>query len=239
MKHLMFFKQNSWKKMVDFNYLKLFLKTNIRMTWGYPKTIFYSERLNSGEKFMLRNYNLFPYYYSYDNQNLTASYSLESSLNEEILSKTTNNDGNMLHEKLLNDYYYLVNQIKSDNELDLDMPFAVLANIINAYNMSCTGQIPVNLELEDHQIEVILNIIDLKLEFADSASLVKILGFLHQRNIRNELSDRILGELLNKQFEPEFTMISNRSPFLFRYEEISNKENKLTQQDFINEGKTY
>lgn len=45
------------------HYLKLFFGTHIKTTYGNPKTIWYSLRYNAGEKFILRNYLMYPYTY--------------------------------------------------------------------------------------------------------------------------------------------------------------------------------
>ena len=77
----------------DISYIKQFLFSNIKTLYTYPKSIWYSLRLNSGEKFMLHNPNIYPYTYNgrysneIDNEPVNQANKLNANLGElEVIS---------------------------------------------------------------------------------------------------------------------------------------------------------
>ena len=63
MQHSFYGKLNKLYRNPSITYISKFLNTNIKTLFTFPKTIWYSLRFNSGEKFILTNTELYPYKY--------------------------------------------------------------------------------------------------------------------------------------------------------------------------------
>ena len=221
------------------SYISKFLNTNIKTLFTFPKTIWYSLRYNSGEKFLLTNTELYPYKYDVvlneeqKNEPIRLSTSLYVGI-KEIQAMQNSSESTTAIEKNKEDVLrnfnslYYINSINKES----DMPVAVYARILYAYVLISNLKLGAKTDKE-----VLRNIYDkflLKIEFADAESISHVLFYLSF--IKDYKSDweLLLNELNNKNFYPEFTKVSTNDPFIFRYQEIFDshlKKKILSEED--------
>ena len=217
------------------SYISQFLKTNVKTVFTYPKTIWYSLRYNSGEKFILTNQELYPYKYDLklneeqkaDPVRLSTTLFVatrELQLVEYLDQKVNKSLKTEIEDSLLetfNELYY-INHLNKD----LDLPAAVFARILYAYVLIKEHNYKVNVELD-----TLNNISDKfakKAEFADAESISQVLHYLaYVQNIKADWGT-LLSELKNKHFLPEFTKVTNSEPHVFRYVEVDHHDMKKT-----------
>lgn len=239
------FKYSTLKKLhfyPEISYIKSFLRSNIKQLFTYPKSIYYSQRYNSGEKFLLRDTNIFPYFYNiHTNQQeesdpLIHSISLLTSTNESFILRYpnlkpnafNNSDANKVNEVFQQNFRQLNNLIttRSDDKEKLDLPVVVFSRILYAATIanSTSSLTRKNLTLDQEGFELCVEKFLEKLEFADSESIANVMFSLsHFRNFESQIWELLCKALNEKLFVPEFTQVSPKEPHVFRYEDIDTK----------------
>ena len=248
MKHAMKYGMDSGLRNLR-GYISAFLKANIRTTFTYPKTIWYSLRYNAGEKFILHSNILYPFKYDIDNSKsqdkepVRLSTSLLTNLLEfQIQAYKENNYTNEKSVKILSTNFqnnlqelYKLFQYNRENE-KFDVPVAVPARVLYSIanlNKIDTGII-INEKFDKEVLQFMVNCFIKKIEFADSDSISQTLYAMNKLNLyENEESwMRIIQALEGKNFEVEFTHVSPYFPLLFRYKEVEEFSRKNL---FVNE----
>lgn len=237
----------------DLSYLKLFIKTNIKFLFTYPKTIWYSQRYNAGEKFILRDTNMFPYYYNIDQNNLeisdpiNISVSLLTATKESFILRYPNikprtfseKDAKKVQENFDKNFEQLNNilNIRLEDHEKLDLPVAVYARILLAAvvaNSNSDKTLKNSLTKEVYEL-CIKKFLD-KIEFADIESISAVIYSLSAFQFFDDNVWKLLiDNLESKSFVPEYTEVVNKSPHIFRYEELdSNGFSSSYLDDFGN-----
>lgn len=228
----------------DISYIKQFFSANIKTLYTYPKSIWYSLRLNYGEKFMLHNPNIYPYTYNgkndneIDNHPVNRASKLNANLGElEVITYLlrTRNES-YLKTKLpryLNEsrteadstYTELVRMINLINSSDLDLPVYVYSQVMYGYNLNSKYKFNTSTDITDKN-DVVTKFMS-KVEYASAEAATNAMAFLvNTNNFDNNVWNKLLQSFASKEFVPEFTQVSNKTPFLFRYKEVDNKELK-------------
>jgi len=238
----------------EIGFLKTFFSANIKTLYTYPKSIWYSLRYNSGEKFLLNNVNLYPYKYNdvYRVQELdlepvglsnrthsniseldTFRYIQSSGyINSTMSIREMNSNVETLKESVNTALTELVNIIRFGGE-NINLPAAVSARIL--YALAKDSQLgfrsPNSHKLEEDDVRNLLSCFTKKIEYADGESLQNVIYALEKSNNYNkELWTTLLNEIKNRQFQCEFTLVSNKAPFLFRYQ-----KNNAFQTDLVDD----
>ena len=239
----------------DISYLKQFFSANIKTLYTYPKSIWYSLRLNHGEKFMLHNTNIYPYNYNFlqdnnvDTDPINRANKLNANLTEfEIL--------NYLISNKVNDQYFtnrmpaILSNVKLETEStyaelirivnlvegkDLNLPVYIYSQIMYGFNVNFKHKFNEKLDVTDKN-KLIEKFIE-KIEYASAEGVVNAMGYLvNTKNYNAEIWNKLVESLENKEFSPEFTKVCNKTPFLFRYQEVEDKSIKQAfLDDFSNE----
>jgi hypothetical protein len=222
-------------------YLAAFLKANIRTTFTYPKTVWYSLRYNAGEKFILHSNILYPYKYDLENthsQNkepVRLSTSLITNIFEHQIQQFKNYNLNIeKNSKKLNSNFdqdfeelYKIFKYNIENE-KFDVPVAVPARVL--YAIANYDKITKNskIEFEKETLEFIVKQFLKKVEYADSDSISQILFAMYKLNMTENADswNKILEVLNEKNFDVEFTHVSPSFPHLFRYNELEEGKRK-------------
>jgi hypothetical protein len=228
----------------DIKYLKQFFEANIRTLYFYPSSIWYSLRLNFGEKFMLFNPNIYPFTYggvSGDqvektpvnqatklSSNLTefeiVTYLLKNRTENYIL-KRLSRDINVIKSETESTYEELVKILNLVEENNIDMPVFVYSQVMNGYNIGCKYKINQSINIIDSN--KLINKFLGKIEYSSGEGIVNAMGYLvNTGNWDHNIWNQLISALNTKEFMPEFTKVCNRSPFLFRYREVDEKEMK-------------
>jgi len=244
MKHFMKYgTEPSFKNFGGF--LSAFLKANIRTTFTYPKTIWYSLRYNAGEKFILHSNILYPFKYdtyvtkSQERDSVRLSTSLLTNVvefqiqphktniyNREKILESLSKDFNSSFDEL----YKLFHYNRENN--NLDVPAAVSARLL--YAIANLDKINKELGQNNNQefpketLEFIVKCFLIKLEFADSESISQVLFSLSKLNLyeNTENWNTIIKELSGKSFDVEHTKVTPTLPHLFRYQEVEDFSTK-------------
>ena len=219
----------------DLSYLKLFLKSNIKFLFTYPSTIYYSQRYNAGEKFMLMDTNIFPYFYNpstnqkENNDPINISLNLLTATTESYILSYPNLKHNSFSEKQknlvtkkFNDNFKILNNIiniRSEDSEKLDLPVAVYARMVYSGTIANSGEKNKNSFTEENFIFCVKKFLE-KIEYADTESLSLVIFALSNFSIYNkDLWEELIANLEGKSFIPEFTQVSPKAPHVFRYEE--------------------
>jgi len=242
MKHAMKYGMDSGLRNVR-GYIAAFLKANIRTTFTYPKTIWYSLRYNAGEKFILHSNILYPFKYDIDNSKfqdkepVRLSTSLITNLLEiQIQQYKQNISPNQKSVKILTTNFqnnlqelFKLFQYNRENE-NFDVPVAVPARVLYSLanlNKIQTG-ININEKFDKEVLEFMVNCFIKKIEYADADSISQTLFAMNKLNLyENEESWMIIIQALQgKNFEVEFTHVTPYYPLLFRYKEVEDFSRK-------------
>lgn len=239
----------------DLSYLKQFLKANIKFLFTYPKSIWYSQRYNAGEKFILMDTNIYPYFYnSAQNQKeandpLNTSLHLFSATTESYILNYPNLKPNTFSEKTKNQVSVKFNEnfqslnslinIRLEDQQKLDLPVAFYARVLYAgvvansnFAASAHSGNEGKHTINEESYRFCLGKFMEKIEFADAESISIVMFSLanfgvFEENVWRNLIDNFKG----KCFAPEFTHVSNKTPHLFRYEDLDIKEIKSQYLD--------
>lgn len=235
----------------DISYLKQFIKANIKFLFTYPKSIWYSQRYNSGEKFILMDTNNYPYFYNITQNQKEARDPLNMSLylltattetyilNYPNLSKVVKSEKAIkeVSEKFTKNFSELNSlfNIRLEDQEKLDLPVAVYARTLfagvvanSAFASVSNGKNTINEEVYRFCLTKFLE----KIEFADADSIAMTMFSLanfgvFEQNVWRSLIDHLKG----KSFTPEFTHVTNKTPHVFRYEEVDTKQIKSQYLD--------
>jgi len=64
-----------------------------------------------------------------------------------------------------------------------------------------------------------------KLEFASAEGIANAFGYLvNTKNFDTDVWNKLIKDLSGKEFEPGFSKVSLKAPFLFRYDDVSDGE---------------
>jgi len=235
----------------DLSYLKQFLKANIKFLFTYPKSIWYSQRYNAGEKFILMNKNIYPYFYNTTqnkreaNDLLNISLYLVTSATESYIMNYPNLKPNTFSEKTRKEVYdkfiesfqtlnTLIN-VRIEDQDKLDLPVAFYARVLYAgvvANSLSVADPNTKNSISEEAYRLCLGKFLEKIEFADAESIALSMFSLANFGVFEENVWRTLIEHLKaKSFAPEFTYVSNKAPHVFRYEEVDTKEIKSQYLD--------
>lgn len=222
-------------------YLKQLFQTHIKLAVLTPKkSINYSSRLAHGEKFLLFNKSLYPYNYftSSDeefNTSLNISLQLENALleswflkneNKGLIKKVPEKKLEILKETIIDTVSILQNRIKYVNEEELDFPVAVYARFIYSKKAKDVADIKEDL-IEEESFLKAVKLFFSKIRFCDSESLSYAMCALVKNNIFDLIYwDQIFKRVKEVDFEHELTKVTNCSPYLFRYKEVSKSEDQ-------------
>lgn len=224
-----------------FQYIKLFFKTNIKTCFTNPKTIFYSQRYNNGEKFLLDNKLLYPYNYklSTKNQeidNINLSYKIDALLQElnfynlqsdnKNVASLFNNKIDNIKSEIISHSSELLKYIRYVNPSELDLPVAVIARILFCLSRS-EKLLNKSLCRDDEEFHQLIDSFLNKIRFSDAESLSLFLSSLSEKNISDiSIWNKAFERLNEISFEPEFTKVTNANPHLFRYVETTKEDSK-------------
>lgn len=246
------FKYSSLKKLQflpEISFIKTFLKSNIKSLYTYPRSIYYSQRYNAGEKFLLRDANLFPYYYNNhlnreeELEPLNQSIALLAATNESFVLRYPNLKQNAFSMPKVNEVYdnfrknfsLLVNLLstRSDDIDKLDLPVVVYSRILYASVIANSRSNSNKLNLGEEGFKVCIDKFMEKLEYADSESTAYVMFALSHFGYYDAETWRLLANSLNeKLFVPEFSLVSHKEPHVFRYEDV---DNKFADSDLLDE----
>lgn len=244
MKHTKYAISRGFYHNPDFKYLKQFFEANIRTLYFYPSSIWYSLRLNYGEKFMLYNPNIYPFTYDgangnrYENQPVNLANKLSSNLTEyeivtyllktrteEQVLKRLSRDIKVIKSEAESTYEELVKIINLVEENNIDLPVLTFSQIMNGFNIGNKYKINQSVVIKDGN--KLINKFLEKIEYSSGEGVVNAMGYLYNTgNWDNNIWNQLISSLNTKEFFPEFTKVCNRSPFLFRYREVGEKDMK-------------
>lgn len=232
----------------DLSFLKQFLKANIKFLFTYPKSIWYSQRYNAGEKFILMDTNIYPYFYNYaqnqkeSNDPLNISLYLLSATTESYILNYPNLKPNTFSEKTkkevlekFSENFQSLNSlinIRLEDQQKLDLPVAFYARILYAgvvanSNFAAaaaaaaqSAKKTINEEAYRFCLQKFLE----KIEFADAECIAIVMFSLANFGVFEEnMWSSLIGNLKAKSFAPEFTHVTNKTPHVFRYEDLDVK----------------
>ncbi len=241
----------------DLSFLKQFLQANIKFLFTYPKSIWYSQRYNQGEKFILVNTNIYPYFYNYNQNQKEANDPLNTSLylltatTESYILNYPNLKPNTFSEKTRKEVSEKFNQnfqalnslinirlVEDQQQPKLDLPVAFYARILYAgvvanSNFASAAQGAANKKtINEESYRFCLEKFMEKIEFADAESISIVMFSLANFGVFEENVWRSLIEHLKaKSFTPEFTHVANKTPHVFRYEDVDVKHVKSNYLD--------
>lgn len=235
----------------DISYIKQFLFSNIKTLYTYPKSIWYSLRLNSGEKFMLHNPNIYPYTYNgrysneIDNEPVNQANKLNANLGElEVISylMKSRKESYLLSKlpRYLNEsrteasttYSELLRIINLSHGKETDLPVHIYSQIMYGFNVNFKFKF--NNDVDIHHKENVISKFLSKIDYASAEAVTNAMGFLvNTKTFDNEIWSRLLTNFSCKEFVPEFTQVCNKTPFLFRYTEVDKKDLKNFMLDEI------
>jgi len=224
----------------EISYIKTFLKSNIKQLFTYPKSIYYSQRYNSGEKFLLRDVNTFPYFYNINHNEQENSSPLNSSIylltatQETLVLKYPNLKQNAFTNanikkvnEIFNQHFRSLNNLiitRSDDKEKLNLPVVIYSRILFASTIANSRSKGNNTTLDQEGFELCLEKFMEKLEYADSESIAYVMFALSHFGNYNPETWNLLGKHLNdKFFVPEFSQVSPKEPHVFRYEDVDTK----------------
>ncbi len=193
---------------------------------------------------MLFNPNIYPYTYDGISDNLVENApvnqatKLSSNLTEyEIVTyllknrsdnyfvKRLSRDIKVIKSETESTYEELVKILNLVDENEMEMPVFVNSQIMNGYNMGCKYKINQSISIRDSNI--LINKFLEKLEYSSGEGIVHAMGYLvNNGNWDLNIWNQLINSLNTKEFMPEFTKVCNRSPFLFRYREVGEKDMK-------------
>jgi len=221
----------------EISYIKAFFSANIKTLYTYPRSIWYSLRYNAGENFMLNNTSLYPYKYNDTEIEIKTedpvelSNRLNSNINElslfryisncatSVSEKEIKSSETKLHESANKAMSELLNTIKYGEE-KVNFPAAVTARLLYSVAKNSELNIINNLKCDDNELNIMINLFIKKLEFADGDSISQVLFALASlQNFNKDTWSTLISEVKTKKFRPEFTLVSNKAPFVFRYYE--------------------
>lgn len=237
----------------DTNFLKIFFSANIKTLFTYPKTIWYSMRYNSGEKFLLYNPLLYPYGYEFaisieeENDPVRSSTKMLSAINELEAVRYMDNAGiiktklsskksymDALGDNLETSFKQLHDIVRLNPECDL--PVAVYARILYASakinNSKETFRGVSAQKIDNETLRNVLEKFIQKLDYADAASISQVLYTLNTfKYYNNSTWKTLIKSLDERHFESEFTKVTNKAPFIFRYKDIPQSSFKVKGMD--------
>jgi len=224
----------------DLSYIKQFLKVNIKFLFTYPKSIWYSQRYNAGEKFILMDTNNFPYFYNiaqYQKEALdplNISLYLLTATTESYILKYPNLKPKTFSEKTIKKVSEIFREnfqnlntlikLRLEDHKNLDLPVAVYARILYA-GVVANSNTEVNQSekntINEDAYKFCLNSFVDKIEFADAESISMVMFSLSNFGIFDEnIWKKLSDNLKNKSFAPEYTQVTYKSPHVFRYEDV-------------------
>ncbi|MCP4649800.1 MAG: hypothetical protein GY853_06930 [PVC group bacterium] len=195
----------------------------------------------------MNNQTLYPYSYNlgdfkddYDSLPVGLSNKLMSNLNELSLFRylkkfsasesTISRNQKILRESLVDTARELVNIVRFGGE-DLDLPAAVSSRTLYAIARNQDLKFCDKLSVEEDDLNKLISNFTKKLKYADGESIANVLYSLAAlQNFDKTLWSSLLEELSTKAFQPEFTQVSNKAPFLFRYYENDVDKNKYVNK---------
>lgn len=236
MKHVNYGALNFAYQIPVFHYIKAFFNANIKTLAFYPKSLWYSQRYNAGEKFLLHNAQFYPNSYNKilsketSNEPLNVSTKLIVGLNEKFLLDYTSiqNDKNL--PDFLKRYAEPINKNISEsfknlddivsfnitNSQNLNFPVVVWGRLLYAY-----AKLGINPQRNAKKIDVVISKFMEKINFADTETISLVLFALAKLgNYKQKTWIDILNALKEKSFSCEFTKVQSKVPFVFRYEEV-------------------
>jgi hypothetical protein len=232
-------------------YLSDLFKGLLRTTWQFPKTIWYSQRYNAGEKFLLHVPYLYPYKYQVMDQikskepvhmanNLNASIENLQAIYYERNVLNNPNAGQLANEKeFLLTFNQAFFELYKSFEYNIenpkfDMPVAVSARTlyaaayferINNFEGNSYKEMEAS-QIKSEVLEFILNKFLQKIQYADAESISQVLFCLDKFNhYPVDIWNRLIQEISNRNFEPEFTKVRPHFPIFYRYHEVSDAQN--------------
>lgn len=219
------------------HYIKLFLTSNIKTIFTSPKTIFYSMRYNNGENFMMHNKTLYPYQYKVDSiesskSSINLAYKLDACIQELTLKKLENENSNItklytsktietLNNSIDENLIELLKNLRYITSAELDLPAGVLARLLYG-GLKAENYLRKTYFKSDEETKLIIELFMKKIRFADSESLALFMSSIADLKVNDSsIWNQCLEKITELSFEPEFTKVTNSSPHLFRYVEVS------------------
>jgi hypothetical protein len=231
-------------------YLSDLFKGLLRTTWQFPKTIWYSQRYNAGEKFLMNVPYLYPYKYEVldkvkSKEPVHTANNLNSSLeNLQALFYEKNYLNSPNAAKIGNQNEFLSNYNKTFFELyksfeynienpRFDIPVAVCAKTlygaayfegINNFEGNSFKEMEAS-EIKPEVLEFILKKFLQKIQNADAESISQVMFCLDKFNhYPVDIWNVLIQEQSQRSFEPEFTKVRPHFPIFYRYQEVSNNQ---------------
>jgi hypothetical protein len=242
---------------IDKGYTKIgsfaaFMRANLRTTFTYPKTIWYSLRYNAGEKFLLNEYSLYPFNYdltseiSKDKEPVRLSTNLLTNITEiqaldyrvmPTLEKSNTALVKAFEENLKELYKgFQYNRDNKEYDCPVAVPARVLYGMVNldhvAYRKGSRADSYYDLET----MRFILRCFFRKIEYADTESVTQVMFAMAKLELfAEEFWNELIAVLSTKSFEPEFTKVTPYIPHLFRFKELKDQQNDATYSVIFNE----
>ena len=217
--------------------IKYLLTTNLKTTFTYPKTIWYSERYNSGENFLLYNPDFYPYRYDLQvseeklNEPLRLSNRLISNISEFKVENYREKINRSIWQVQIKDkveysFNSVLEQLYKTYDFNknkkLDLPVVVSARTLYAAAYSTKRN---KKEYDNNVLKLILETFIEKIEYADADSISQVLFSLSSYGYyKPDIWNRLALVLEKKKFYPEFTTVSLAYPHLYRYKETKERE---------------
>jgi hypothetical protein len=144
---------------------------------------------------------------------------------ENYILKRLSRDINVIKSETESTYEELVKILNLVEENNIDMPVFVYSQVMNGYNIGCKYKINQSINIIDSN--KLINKFLGKIEYSSGEGIVNAMGYLvNTGNWDHNIWNQLISALNTKEFMPEFTKVCNRSPFLFRYREVDEKEMK-------------
>jgi hypothetical protein len=242
MKHSKFMNSKYAAKSLG-SYLSDLFNGLFKTGWSVPKSVWYSLRYNSGEKFLQNTPYMYPYRYPLDinksKEPVVLSNQLANSIDNfqaETYEKLNLENPELVKVqeefvKIFNTSFYELYksfEYNTDNK-NFDVPVVVSAKTLygaaNFKIVNSTSNPFKKMEFSDIKIQTLSFILDnfmKKLQYSDSESICQVLYTLDQFSYYHEQTwNKLINELKSRSFEPEFTKVKSIFPLYFRYKNVN------------------
>jgi hypothetical protein len=135
-----------------------------------------------------------------------------------------------IREKTEETYNDIISMYNLRNEKRVEFPVYVISSIMNAHVLNLKYKINDQHSIERHNL--LIDEFMAKIDYSSAVGVTNAIAYLASIKNFNQSTWEILSKSLReKEFDPEFTQVTNRTPFLFRYKEVSTKEMKVSILD--------
>ena len=229
MQHLKYWSTNNKLFSYDFNYVRQLLRTNIKFAFWTPRSaIHYSDRLHSGESFILNQITLYPFHYNNADSEFDLRPVEQLNAHASLVSEYISAQLNGLPQVTLARLAQKFKEVLAANSklLNVDcsgLPAASLANLLfifattEKFGLSYDNYILKGTDSKATFLKIVQDFAA-KGDLADADSVSKVIFAVNKLELAFDV--KLLEQLLeNKKFRFEFTAVEMTLPHLNRYKE--------------------